>query len=321
MRRFVRLSRVQLLEGSFDLASLKGDEPIFLAWPDPELEKLLASKGLAVSSLEGDEIPLVGTLILNERPLYDLVYLSIRLLGPGGCPWDQAQTHESLKRYLLEETYEVLDAIDSGSDAKLCEELGDVLLQPLMHAAMKEMAGQFTIDDVASRVVDKLVHRHPHVFGSVAVEGVDDVLRNWDALKKQEKGEESPSILTGVPKGMASLLRAYEVSKRAQRCGFEWPEIEAVFEKLHEEEAELRSALTSGDQEAIESELGDMLFTIVNIARWAKVEPEEALRKMVNRFTGRFQAMEQAATKPLNELSPAEWDDLWESAKSAQALL
>jgi tetrapyrrole methylase family protein/MazG family protein len=296
-------------------------DPVYLAWTDSDLEELLASKGITTTVLVGDEIPEVGTLILNERPLYDLVYLSNRLLGPGGCPWDQAQTHESLKRYLLEETYEVLDAIDSGSDDKLCEELGDIMLQPLMHAAMKEMAGQFTIDDVASKVVDKLVHRHPHVFGSVAVENVDDVLRNWDALKKKEKGEEEQSILSGVPKGMASLLRAYEVSKRAQRSGFEWPEIEAVFEKLHEEEAELRAALKSGDPESIEFELGDMLFTVVNIARWAKVEPEEALRKMVNRFTLRFQAMENAATKPLIELTPGEWDQLWESAKSAQAVL
>jgi tetrapyrrole methylase family protein/MazG family protein len=321
MSRFLRLNRIQLLEGSFDLASLPTEEPLFLAWPDQKLEEMLASKGIPVSVLTGDEIPSHGTLILNERPLYDLVYLSNRLLGPGGCPWDQAQTHESLKRYLLEETYEVLDAIDSGSDEKLCEELGDVLLQPLMHAAMKEMAGGFTIDDVAFRVVDKLVHRHPHVFGSVAVENVDDVLRNWDALKKKEKGEESPSILSGVPKWMASLLRAYEVSKRAQRSGFEWPEIEAVFEKLHEEEGELRAALDSGDQEAVESELGDILFTVVNISRWAKVEPEEALRKMVNRFTLRFQAMELSARKPLNELTPEEWDELWESAKRAQALL
>ena len=252
----------------------------------------------------------------NADPLRRLVKIVDRLLGPGGCPWDQEQTHESLKRHLLEEAYEVLDAIDSGSRDKLKEELGDLLLQPIMHAQMQKLEGSFDIDRVAEAINDKLVRRHPHVFGDIEAADADDVLRNWDRIKQSEKGGEPASVLAGVPTGTASLLRAYEVSKRAARTGFEWPDIEAVFQKLREEEAELREALTSSDKERIEDEIGDLLFTAVNIARWAGVEPEEALRKMLNRFTTRFQSMEAASNKPLSELSPQEWDELWETAKT-----
>ena len=252
----------------------------------------------------------------NADPLRRLVEIVDRLLGPGGCPWDQEQTHESLKRHLLEEAYEVLDAIDSGSNEKLKEELGDLLLQPIMHAQMQKIEGNFDIDRVAEAINDKLVRRHPHVFGEVEAANADDVLRNWARIKQSEKGGEPESVLAGVPTGMASLLRAYDVSKRAARSGFEWPNIESVFDKLHEEEKELREALSSKDRERIEAEIGDLLFTAVNISRWSGVEPEEALRKMLNRFTVRFQFMEAASPKPLSELSPQEWDELWESAKT-----
>lgn len=247
--------------------------------------------------------------------LDDLVRVVDRLLGPGGCPWDQAQTHESLKRHLLEEAYEVLEAIDSGDPDLFQEELGDLLLQPIMHAQMAKAAGQFDTEGVAKAIVKKLVRRHPHVFGDTSVANADEVLRNWDQIKKTEKGEPK-SILAGVPKGMASLLRAYEVSKRAARAGFEWPNREAVFEKMREEEAELHEAMASGDQKEIEAEIGDMLFTLVNIARWSGVEPEEALRKMLDRFTRRFMLMEERAGVPLGELSAEKWDELWEQSKA-----
>jgi tetrapyrrole methylase family protein / MazG family protein len=279
----------------------------------------LTSAGVSVLEIPASGVVADGVLLVppsSNGPLYELVAIVDRLLGPGGCPWDQAQTHESLKRYLLEEAYEVLDAIDSGSDDKLREELGDLLLQPVLHAQKKKAASGFDIDGVARDICEKLVRRHPHVFGDISVEDADEVLRNWDRIKAAEKGETAPaSRLAGVPNGMASLLRAYEVSKRAVRVGFEWPDIESVFEKLHEEENELREALASGDAARIEDEVGDLLFTAVNISRWAKVEPEEALRKMLNRFTSRFQAMERMATKPLEELSLAEWDVLWTKAK------
>ncbi|MFI5386312.1 MAG: nucleoside triphosphate pyrophosphohydrolase [Fimbriimonadales bacterium] len=265
-----------------------------------------------------------------STPLYQLVEVSERLLGPGGCPWDRAQTHESLKKYLLEETYEVLEAIDSGSDDKFREELGDLILQPVMHAQMKKLAGGFDIDDVANEIVLKLVRRHPHVFGDAIAEDPDAVLENWDRIKRAEKGQSDEtangakgangdrSILTGVPKAMPSLLRAHEISKRAARCGFEWPDIDAVFDKLREEETELREALATGDGERIESEIGDLLFTAVNIARWAGVEPEEALRQMLDRFASRFMSMEAMAIRPLRDLSPEEWNELWEQAKGVE---
>lgn len=251
----------------------------------------------------------------RAEALEALVQVVDRLLGPGGCPWDQEQTHETLKRHLLEEAYEVLDAIDSGDRDTLLEELGDLLLQPIMHAQMERLAGTFDIADVARATYRKLVRRHPHVFGQVEVSGPDEVLRNWDRIKQLEKGEQPRSILAGVPRGMAALLRAYEISKRAARSGFEWPGLEAVFEKLREEERELKEALAQGDPDRIESEIGDLLFTVVNISRWAKVEPEEALRKMLDRFTDRFMRMEALADGPLEDLTPERWDELWELAK------
>jgi len=241
-----------------------------------------------------------------------LVEIVDRLLGPGGCPWDREQTHESLKKHMVEETYEVLEAIDSGDPDALCEELGDFLLQAVMHAQMDAIEGCYDIDDVIRGISEKLVRRHPHVFGDVGVQDSEEVLANWDAIKRAEKGDQR-SVLVGVPKAMPSLLRANEISKRAVRVGFEWKSIEDVFEKLSEEVAELRAAK---GQDEMESEIGDLLFTVVNISRWMKVDPEEALRKMVDRFSRRFAVMEQLAEIPLTELTLDQWDDLWERAKA-----
>ena len=267
---------------------------------------------------DADAVVVMGSKA-ESLPLYRLLGIVDRLLGPGGCPWDREQTHESLKRHLLEEAYEVLDAIDSGSMEKLQEELGDLLMQPFMHAQMEKLRGNFDIDDVATVIAEKLVRRHPHVFGERDVADSEEVLRNWDSIKQSEKGGEPNSLLAGVPIGMASLLRAYEISKRAARVGFEWPDIEAVFDKLHEEEAEFREAAGGADRDHTEAELGDMLFTVVNLGRWAGIEPEEALRRMLNRFTQRFMEMERNADGPLSELSPEEWDALWERSKARDA--
>jgi tetrapyrrole methylase family protein/MazG family protein len=241
-----------------------------------------------------------------------LVEIVDRLLGPDGCPWDREQTHESLKKHMVEETYEVLEAIDNGDPDALCEELGDFLLQAVMHAQMDAIEGFYDIADVIRGISEKLIRRHPHVFGDASVEDSDEVLSNWDAIKKAEKGEDR-SALAGVPKAMPALLRAHEISKRAVRVGFEWQSLEDVFSKLAEEIAELRAAKT---QDEVESEIGDLLFTVVNIARWLKVEPEDALRKMVDRFRDRFETMERMAEKPISELSFDEWDALWERAKA-----
>jgi tetrapyrrole methylase family protein/MazG family protein len=245
-----------------------------------------------------------------------LVQIVDRLLGPDGCPWDKEQTHESLKKHMVEETYEVLDAIDKNDPDALCEELGDFLLQAVMHAQMDAIEGYYDIDDVIRGISDKLIRRHPHVFGNVEVSGSDEVLDNWDAIKKSEKGEDR-SVLAGVPKAMPALLRAHEISKRAVRVGFEWQDLEDVFAKLSEELGELKDAINAGRKEDIENEIGDLLFTVVNIARWLKIDPEEALQKMVTRFSDRFQQMESSAGKPLNDLTFKEWDDLWIAAKAA----
>jgi MazG family protein len=259
----------------------------------------------------------------RAQALESLVQVVDRLLGPSGCPWDREQTHESLKRHLIEECYELIDAIDSGSKERLREELGDLLLQPLMHAEMERCAGSFAIEDVADTAREKLIRRHPHVFGPLGAADADEVLRNWDRIKMEERikgqGASTGSILDGVPRAMPALLRAFEVSKRAARVGFEWPDIEAVFDKLREEEIELRHALQAGLSKRIEEEVGDLLFTAVNLARWAKVEPEEALRRMLDRFTVRFVRMEAGAGKALPDLSPEEWDELWETSKTVDS--
>lgn len=302
MVRVVPLTAALLVEGDF--------------WgayhPDPSHASF--REGMLPVPLEG--IPDGATLLLPDAiasPLGELVHVVDRLLGPGGCPWDQEQTHATLKKHLIEEAYETIDAIDAGDLDALREELGDLLLQPIMHAQMEKAAGRWGIDAVARGIVDKLVRRHPHVFGDVSAEDTEAVLRNWDAIKRMEG---KTSVLSGVPRSMPALARALSVSKRAARAGFEWGSIEGVFEKLREEETEVREALASGDPDHVEAEIGDLLFTVVNVARWAKVDPEEALRGMLDRFTARFERMEALAATPLIDLDPEGWDALWNRAKA-----
>lgn len=254
----------------------------------------------------------------QERPagLGAVPWVMDRLLGPGGCPWDREQTHRSLVRHLLEEAYEVVESIEADDRDRLFEELGDLLLQPVFHAQMEAREGRWGIDDVAEALVEKLIRRHPHVFGDTSVNSAEEVLRNWDRIKQGEKVEWR-SVLEGIPKSLPALLRAYQVSVRAARCGFEWPCEEAVLEKLDEEREELRRAVEENDVEQVEHEIGDLLFTLVNVARWRGIEPESSLRTMVDRFVDRFRAMERASEKPLGELSPQEWDDLWRRAKES----
>lgn len=246
----------------------------------------------------------------------------VRLRAPGGCPWDRAQTHQSLRAHLVEETYETLDAIERADDADLCEELGDLLMQPLMHADIAGEENRFGIVDVLEGISDKLVRRHPHVFGDVSVEDADEVLTNWEAIKKQEKaarGTQETSVLDNVPDTLPSLSRALKISKKAAKVGFEWPNIAGVLAKLREETAEVEAEIESGDDARLSEELGDLLFTAVNIARWRKIDPELALRDGVRRFEMRFRAMEKQAAaqnKDLKSLSPEEWELLWSDAKS-----
>lgn len=252
---------------------------------------------------------------IHRGGLQGLADVVSRLMEPEtGCPWDLEQTHVTLKKYLVEEAYELIEAIDREDREGMIEELGDVLLQPMMHAEIANRAADFNLQQIAQQQAEKLVRRHPHVFGDKVANTSEEVLANWDKVKRSEK--QRTSILEGVPMAMPQLLRALEVSKRAARAGFEWPNLSGVFEKLHEELAELHQAIKSSDKQEQGDELGDLLFTVVNVARWLKIDPEDALRTMLTRFTTRFQIMERNSDQPLSELSPDRWDELWEQAKA-----
>jgi tetrapyrrole methylase family protein/MazG family protein len=250
-----------------------------------------------------------------------LMELMRRLRGPGGCPWDAEQTHESLKRYLLEETYEVIEAIDAGSPEMLKEELGDLLLQPVFHVVIAEEKGEFSMDDVLRILCDKLIRRHPHVFADLEVNDIDQLIANWERIKKKEKGEERRSALAGIPSHLPALLRAQKITEKAARVGFDWDHVDPVFAKVLEELKELEETLFTGDQERMEAELGDLLFAIVNLGRFLSINPEDALRKTIARFTRRFSHIEDslhARGKGLQEASLEEMDTLWEEAKQAE---
>lgn len=248
-----------------------------------------------------------------------LVDVVAKLRAPEGCPWDREQDHKSLRKYLIEESYEVIDAIDHGGPAKLEEELGDVLLQVLLHSQIASENEEYDIADVCKKIRKKLIRRHPHVFAEVEVSGVDDVLHNWEAIKSKEPGrEEITSVIGGVPKSLPALMRALEISKRAARTGFEWTNIEGVLDKLEEETNELKEALSNAEPDEIKHEIGDMLFTVVNIARWRKIDPEEALREMLDRFQTRFSAIEAHAKetgRSVEELTIEEMEAVWSKAK------
>lgn len=250
-----------------------------------------------------------------------LMELMRRLRAPGGCPWDAEQTHESLKRYLLEETYEVLEAIDSKSSEMLKEELGDLLLQPVFHSVIAEEHGEFTMDDVLQVLCDKLIRRHPHVFADLKVDTIDDLVANWERIKKGEKGEDRLSALSGVPPQLPALLRAQKITEKASRVGFDWDHVDPVFAKVLEELKELEETLFTGDQERMEAELGDLLFAIVNLGRFLSINPEDALRKTIARFVSRFHHVEDslhAQGITLTEASLEQMDNLWEDAKKAE---
>jgi MazG family protein len=222
--------------------------------------------------------------------LVRLVGVMRRLLGPGGCPWDREQTFESLRKYALEEACEVIDAIDSGDRAAIREELGDLLLQVVFQAELGRREGSFAIDDVVAGIVDKLVHRHPHVFGDVEARDAEQVLGNWEKLKAKEKGDRG--ILSGVPRSMPALTRAQRIGEKVARVGFDWPDARGSREKVAEEIGELDEAIARDDRSAVEAEMGDALFALVNLARHLDVDAEGALRRTIDKFTRRFAHVE-----------------------------
>jgi tetrapyrrole methylase family protein / MazG family protein len=266
-----------------------------------------------------------------------LVAVMARLRAPGGCPWDREQTHVTLRTFLIEEAYEVLDALESGDAGKFAEELGDLLLQIVFHSALASQAGRFDVSDVIERVHTKMVRRHPHVFGKDKAGSAAQVLKNWEQLKAEERraaraskgksanGGDEPelaSLLDGIPHTLPAVLEAYQVTRRAARVGFDWPDITGVLDKLREESTELQRAIASGNAAEIESEAGDLLFAAVNVARFLKLDPEIALKKANRKFIVRFQQMETQAAgegRKLADMNAAELDALWNRAKLEQS--
>jgi MazG family protein len=242
-----------------------------------------------------------------------LVEIMARLRAPGGCPWDREQNFDTIKPYLLEETYEVMDAIDSRDWKGLAEELGDLLLQSVFFAQMASEEGHFDIRDSLEAINSKLIRRHPHVFAEGDAKTSDDVKRKWDEIKKAEKPAKK-GLLTGVPRTLPALVEAQQISSRAATAGFDWENVEQVFDKLKEEVGELHAAASPDEKE---DELGDILFVIVNIARFLKVDPEQALRRTNAKFRRRFSHVEQGLGKPLQEATIAEMEALWQAAKQS----
>src|SRR5580658_6480874 len=264
-----------------------------------------------------------------------LASVQARLRAPDGCPWDREQTHASLRTYLIEEAYEVLEALESGDDAKFAEEMGDLLLQIVFHSEIAREQGRFDVSDVIREVHDKMVRRHPHVFGEERAKDSAEVLKNWEEIKKEEriaagkkagaesKGEKRPasSLLDGVSKALPAALEGFQLTRRAARIGFDWHNVEGVFDKMREESGELRQAVGAKNTGRIEEEMGDLLFAAVNLARFLHVDPEIALKKANVKFSTRFRRMEDLAAKSGRALAdvPREtMEEFWEEAKRAE---
>ena len=249
-----------------------------------------------------------------------LVAIVARLRAPGGCPWDREQTHASLRGGLLEEAYEVVTAIDAADDENLREELGDLLLQSVFHAQIAAEEGRFDFDAVARGIADKLIRRHPHVFGEDHCADSAAVLQRWDEIKRAEKGDQpAESVLDGVPGGFAALIRAEKVQKKAAKVGFDWDAAAPVIAKVREELAEMEAALAAGEPDALEDEIGDLLFSVVNLARKLRIDAEAALHRATNKFITRFRAVEALArdrSLVLEKLTLAELDVLWDEIKA-----
>lgn len=257
----------------------------------------------------------------SENPgqkFQDLVNIMAKLRGPDGCPWDKEQTHETLRQYLLEETYEVLEALDQKNHKNLKEELGDLLLQVLFHAQIASEEDNFNISDVIKAISDKLIRRHPNVFGNLKISSAKEQSVNWEKLKKKEG---KSSTIDGVPKTLSALLRAWRIQQKAATVGFDWPNEEPVWEKIHEEIEELKNVSENGTKERLEDEFGDLVFSLVNISRFIGVNPEDALRKSTEKFSERFKQMEthfQSNKKSLSGATLKEMDAVWEEIKKGE---
>ena len=247
----------------------------------------------------------------------DLLTIMHLLRAPEGCPWDREQTHQSIRRNFLEETYEALDAIDRNDTPGMCEELGDVLLQVVFHSVMEEEQGRFTADDVVDGVAQKLVFRHPHVFGTTHVDGSNEVEQNWEELKLKEKGG-NKTVLEGVPSALPALIKAYRIQDKARNVGFDWEEKSQVWDKVFEEFGELKNEIENMNPDNMENEFGDLFFSLINAARLYDINPENALEHTNQKFIRRFNYLEQETLqkgKNLKDMSLAEMDAIWDEAK------
>jgi tetrapyrrole methylase family protein/MazG family protein len=279
---------------------------------------------MELSNLTSVYVPPVKDEALRYREFSKLRRVIAELRGPDGCPWDKKQTHESLKKYLIEEAYELIDSIDEGDDEGMVGELGDVLLQVMLHSQIGEDEGMFTIDDVIEGITAKMIRRHPHVFGDVEVNGEEDVLVNWQKIKEDEKGGETKalkSILDGIEKSLPNLLRAEEYQKRAAKVGFDWDEVSEAWKKVREEVQELEEEILSPNRDVarIKSELGDLFFALVNISRYYDIQAEEAVYKANQKFHHRFTYIEeciQRANKKFEDYTLEELDSYWDEAKA-----
>ncbi len=244
-----------------------------------------------------------------------------RLRGEGGCPWDREQTYKSMKSNVLEESYEVIDACETGG-MKLADELGDLLLQVVMLSQIASEAGEFTMDDVIDCIAEKMIHRHPHVFGDVKAETSEEVLKNWDKIKREDKKDTSVTkSLTDITKTLPSVLKAHKVQSRVAKVGFDWDNTDDVFDKVYEEFGELKNAYKNNDAKNAHEELGDLMFSVINLSRFLKINPELALNDSTEKFVRRFEKIEKAATvegKKIENMSFEEMDALWEKVKTIE---
>lgn len=256
----------------------------------------------------------------NNKDFYDLLEIMKTLRGEQGCPWDKEQTHESLKKYLIEESYEVIEAIENKNDDMLIEELGDVLLQVVFHAEIGNEEGFFNINDVIKSICNKMIERHPHVFGEADVKNSNEVLNNWDKIKKKEKGFETyTEEMNHIAKILPALIRAEKVQKKAAKVGFDWDKIDDAFEKVKEEFYEVKDVYKNNNREKILEEVGDLIFSVVNVARFLDIDPEFALNYTIDKFINRFNHIEQTAISKslkLENMTLQEMDLLWEEAKT-----
>lgn len=253
---------------------------------------------------------------MKYENLEELIAVIAKLRSPQGCPWDREQTHASLRPNMIEEAYEAVDAIDDNDMKHLKEELGDVLLQVVLHSQIASENGDFTIDDVAKDLKNKLIHRHPHVFGDAKIDSPDGVVEAWEKLKAEEKSHRK-SAMDGISRAQAALISAQKISKKAVKVGFEWPNEDSLYECIMSEFAEFKEATQERNLEHMEEEFGDILFATVNLARWNKIDAEQALLKANKKFEKRFRKMEELAVKPLTEYSFEEYDALWKAAKKS----